>query len=466
MHKFGKPLRGVAQLGLLPSLGGTAPVCGAERTETRFLNRPGSLTVNELKRNIAQVWGFAQFLPVSARAGRRRLSPQQQLGFLREINVLANPRFGVDRTIGSILERLRVLYGAQSCLLVTFDASDERHYWRRADGLDPESASHRRVLAEELASLFLAEASTHAMIRRSRGLFSPSPFCSIYDVQTNRKIASRAGRDEKLNGFLEDDAFISVPLPLYTHESGRIFLTSRSRGFDASDIDFLSQVMGHLVPLLKNIELVDRLACDAAEEERRRIARDIHDSIIQPYIGLQMGIEALRRKTAVGESDLMPDIERLNHLCRAGTLELRAYVRQLKDSREREGSLLPAVRRFVAKFTTATGIEVQVKANSDIRIHDRLAAEIFQMVAEGLSNIHRHTFSQQATIHLGMHDPCFVVRIENLAPAEAKSHGEAAQKSPTFLPVSLSERARALGGSVGVEAREDGSAVVTIQIPL
>ena len=74
--------------------------------------------------------------------------------------------------------------------------------------------------------------------------------------------------------------------------------------------------------------------------------------------------------------------------------------------------LVPAIRRFAAKFTAATGIIVDVKATEEIGIKDRLAAEIFQMVTEGFSNIRRHTHSPRAEAELDYGKDFFVLNIE------------------------------------------------------
>src|SRR5262249_12277208 len=185
--------------------------------------------------------------------------------------------------------------------------------------------------------------------------------------------------------------FLSVPLSFPNRISGRISLmVNARRAFDESDVRFLKQAVDQVLPLVDNISLVNQLASAAAEEERRKIARDIHDSVIQPYVGLQIGLAGLREKLAASGSELSGDMERLMEVTNRGMADLRRQVATLKEKGEREGSLLPAVWRFATRFSEATGIAVQVEAEADIQVEDRLAAEAFQMVAEGLSNVRRH----------------------------------------------------------------------------
>jgi signal transduction histidine kinase len=79
---------------------------------------------------------------------------------------------------------------------------------------------------------------------------------------------------------------------------------------------------------------------------------------------------------------------------------LRNYLDQLKAAEVQDGVLLPAVRRFAANYTTLTGIRVQIKGDQNLHLNDRLAAEVFQMISEALSNIRRTHRPQQATVDI------------------------------------------------------------------
>jgi signal transduction histidine kinase len=115
-------------------------------------------------------------------------------------------------------------------------------------------------------------------------------------------------------------------------------------------------------------------------------------------------------------------------------------------------------RRFARKFAEATGIAVHVDAETALPVHDRLAAEVFQMVAEGLSNVRRHTHSAQAIVTLTCCDQHLRLSIAN---------DVAMDSAPTlFTPRSITERATALGGCAHVEWPEHGGTVIVVDIPL
>ncbi|HSH80624.1 MAG TPA: histidine kinase, partial [Herpetosiphonaceae bacterium] len=277
-----------------------------------------------------------------------------------------------------------------------------------------------------------------------------------YDVVSGERSDEGEPESAALAETLDAPCFATVPVRLRNETRGRLFLTA-CRPFDHGDPAFILQVIEHVAPVIENIRLVDRLASDAADEARQRIARDLHDSVIQPYIGLQIGLAACRQKLAAGNGNVEGDLERLLALTNEGIAELRGYVRGLKSGGAREASLIPAVRRFAARFGEATSIDVRVDAADNLQVNDRLAAEVFQLIAEGLSNIRRHTTSCKAAVELSTTDHRLCVRVENDL---ANGH-----PSPPFTPRSITERAAALGGHARVEQKADATAVV-VEIPL
>ena len=266
------------------------------------------------------------------------------------------------------------------------------------------------------------------------------------------------GTCEVIADVLDAPSFMAVPIHFANRRWGRLYVTMKGRRiFEESNAVFLQVAVESALPLIDNIRLVNQLASSAAGEERQKIARDIHDSVIQPYIGLQIGLAGVHQKLAGAGSELCRDVERLMELTNLGIADLRRQVSELKGRSADEGSLLPAVLRFAAKFSDATGITVRVEAEEEIRVEDRLAAETFQMVVEGLSNIRRHTQASHATVGLACRDGFLLLRIEN--------EGEG-RPCAVFSPRSIADRATALGGVASVLTRDNGATVVSVQVPL
>jgi signal transduction histidine kinase len=396
--------------------------------------------------------------------GDREIASKHRLVLLKEITRLSNPRFGIDRMIGTMMERLRAFHDAEACLMIMTDPASNQHWLRRADRRNPERAVVSEALPAETAELLLAAPLDQAVIyfgaqHMWERWWSPEANYYVYDTCEGRRIATAPALNEALIAMVDAESFISVPLHYFDSTTGRLYLTAaRRRAFSPADVGFLLQVIEQVVPVIENIRLVDQLASSAAEEERRRLARDIHDNVIQPYIGFQIGLAAVSQKLQTGTGDITNDIAQLVAITEHGIGDLRRYIHWLPDAGRRQSVLVVAVRRFVATFTEATHIAVQVDVASDLYINDRLAAEVFQMVVEGLSNIRRHTHAARAGIRLASQDDRLILLISNddvngIVPA-------------SFVPRSISERAAALGGQARVEHIAGGGAQVIVEIPL
>lgn len=94
-------------------------------------------------------------------------------------------------------------------------------------------------------------------------------------------------------------SLLSVPVRYHGETIGRLYVLSRQgRVFTLSDADFILQGLEQIAPVLDNILLVESLAPDAAHQERQRMAHDIHDSVIQPYLAMEIALSAITQKHA------------------------------------------------------------------------------------------------------------------------------------------------------------------------
>lgn len=387
--------------------------------------------------------------------GGAELELKRRLALLKQLTFTANPRFGVDRTIGHALQRILEFCDAQYCLLILSTETGTELY--RADRSDEK---HSKSRLEGPAHAWLLETPDHrfAVFNRQRRPWPrPLRYRSYGSSGEVEHLPQHTG--EMIADMLGARAFVSVPLRFGDHFKGRLVVASeKPDAFDANTAAFLAQVTNQVLPIIDNIRLVDRMASDASEEERRRIARSVHDRVIQPYFGLQIGLKALKQLLQDdGKHKPVVLLEQLTAMTSEGIDELRRYIFGLRESSSTESRLVDSIRRFAERFERATGIRVDVIDESpDLAANDRLIAEVFQMAAEGLSNVHRHTDSRNAQIRLGVLEDSLILRIEN----EVKEGF-----CLPFQPTSLCERSEALGGRTEVQCPQ-GRTVVRVEVPL
>jgi signal transduction histidine kinase len=201
-------------------------------------------------------------------------------------------------------------------------------------------------------------------------------------------------------------------------------------------------------------------ATTAIAQERRRISRDLHDSAIQPYLGLKLGLEALRRRLG-GAGIIEGEVDELIHMAGEGITELRRYVGNLKHRSDRASnrSVMQGLRGQARDFSELYGLRVEVVAECDVVVSGRLFDEVMQIVREALANIRRHTEATRAAINLRVARRLLVLDIEN-------DRGAVASAALEFHPRSIVERTRELGGRVRVWTTPAGNTVVGVQVPL
>ena len=422
----------------------------------------------ELNRLLLAPIGLLIFGYIIARWGGYHTELKNRLKLLKDVTVISNPRFGIDRTIKATLESIRHFYDAEACLLVIpGKGGDTESYqmYRVARGIYP-SRSAPPEIGSDAAAQFLSPSLVHAVIYRK----NKSSHARLFDVKNRVFSEAPSGTGDKLSGMLDAQRYLSIPV-YYRHQAvGRLYIVNGPTGFEGPEMEFMLQLMDHVTPVMENIRLIDNLASDAAETERRRIAHDIHDSVIQPYLGIQFGLSALDQKLESGDTGIRDNVQELLELTKHELAELRRFVWGLKAGEERMDVLLPAIERYAERFSLVTGITVDVEAHGKVKVNDRLAAELFQIVAEGLSNVRRHAVCRDARVEISCKETSLQLQIKNSRP-RAGSPVEVERVDGhdgvrAFRPHSIAERAAALGGDTQVFVDEKDYTVVSVGIPL
>ncbi len=202
---------------------------------------------------------------------------------------------------------------------------------------------------------------------------------------------------------------------------------------------------------------------DIREDERTRIAREIHDSLGQALTALKLQLSAAeeaasRESPALGtrlhETALMVD-DLVKSVRRIAT-ELRPPILDQLG--------LPAALEWLAHdFSRRTGIrcEPTIMPTNDA-ISTELATALFRIVQEGLTNISRHAGASLVQIGLGLKSQCVMLEISD----DGRGITEAATTGPGSLGIlGMRERAAALGGVLEVAPRSGGGTRVTAWFP-
>ena len=382
------------------------------------------------------------------------LTLNRRLASLRAFNALFNPRFNLEQLIDRVVRHLANIYSVDSYVLVIREASRPPKVFR-AD-LPAPMYQVSDATAQEISNLasVLNPAGT-LIYGGKRGLMPAAVFTTESHLDAEDKLCNEASAVAER---FDCVSFGSLYFVLRNGAWARLFVWANRHYLTSADLPFFHQLGEQMMPRIENVQLLDRLASEVAEAERHKISRDVHDSAIQPYIGLKFGLEALARKVPAGHP-LADDVARMVKMAANEITELRSFVKGLRgDGDPGRSALVPALGRQAARFTELYGITVDLDSPSELHISDRLATEVFHMVGEALSNVRRHTAASRAHIKLACDADTLTLRVAN--PLD---EGVSVK---LFTPRSIVERAYTLGGTCRVESDAGRDTVVVVEIPL
>ncbi len=384
------------------------------------------------------------------------IEQRRKLTMLVGVSKLSNPRFGVDHTIDNIMQLTAQFYRAHSCILVLREP-DHGAWSIRTSTLAQVATGHGAQLIDDtVAAPFMVFGADQIIFfaRNRNGVELCAALPASAGVAKHWAAAAPAGA-AAVADLLDTNSFISVPVPLRSG-AGRLYVLAGA-ALGKADAEFLSDIAAEAFPVIENIRLLDRLASNAAKREREKIAHDLHDSFLQPYIGLHHALRAILKKVD-GDDPLRQDIDKLSEMTGNVTADLRQLADTIRHRRSfDEPAFLGAVRGHTERLRQFYGLSIAVHVDGHLGINDRMATEIFQIVCEGTSNIRKHTSATRGSVTLSCVEGWLKLRIENECADEADRN---------FMPRSICERAAALGGSTCVERLASGATAVRVDIPV
>jgi signal transduction histidine kinase len=383
--------------------------------------------------------------PTVALLARPMTVLRERLDLVQVLESGIDPRRGLDELGRNLVGELRRATSADVAgLVLRGDLKAPAFLANTADGtfrLNPDA--HARL--ESLLATLPAEPTTHVASRWQR-------------PATSQQGSVRQAMSD-LSALLDARALTVVPLLRYGRVHGHVLLAGSGRGKCVRQFQALANAAVELQHLVEQAALVDQLQEEFAAYERVRIGRDLHDSAIQPYLGLKYAIESVAVRV-MPDDPLRPDLDGLVQLVAAEIDELRDMISGLRSGEPRgDNALVPSVRRQARRFATLFGIEVQADLPKELLTSRTLAGAVFHMVNESLNNARKHTAARRITLSLRSIGEEIVLRVRD------DGGSTLGRPMPDFHPASLAERAAELGGSVKVTRPDGLDTEVLITIP-
>jgi signal transduction histidine kinase len=204
------------------------------------------------------------------------------------------------------------------------------------------------------------------------------------------------------------------------------------------------------------------------DEERRRLALDLHDSTAQRLAALTMNLDLVGGAQAVLDARSRRALAESRSLAEQCSHEVRTLAYLLHPPMLDEMGLLSAVRWYVAGFIERSGIRVELDLQAVGRWPGSIETALFRVVQESLTNVHRHASTSTASIRLTSTADEVVLDIEDQGHGVRDLSLQRDALPPEVLGVGIQgmrERIRQLGGALDVRFTDTGT-TVRVHLPL
>ncbi len=388
-----------------------------------------------------------------------------QIDFFSRINATMQVDQGLAESLRLFLDELATTFQAEEALLLYRDTDLERIFlWRLKAGeserLVPESMPLSRTDG------FLLEDMDAAICWNSLN-GAGSGFG--WDRRNGRVIKNLPRLPGPAQQELNVRSFLTVAFDQEEEASGRIFLLNGRKPFQKQDLVWLESIAEHISPTLENIFLLRHLRARAIEAERSRIARDLHDGILQTLLSVEIQLDVLRRRVPAAPDQAVSGLASLQQTVKNEGAELRQIVTDLRPLRVQSADLVDLMRGFAERYRNESTVALDLLIDSaQLRAPDRVCREVFQIYREALNNIKKHAKASHVVVKLSQDDSRLVLVVDD----NGEGFSFAGRFSGDELdrlrlgPISIKERARTVGGVLTVESNPGHGARLTIEVPL
>lgn len=218
----------------------------------------------------------------------------------------------------------------------------------------------------------------------------------------------------------------------------------------------------------ENIGLYAKQIEKAHEEERKRIARDLHDETVQSLIAVNRRLEALSSLCAGNNPEIDEDLGKIRNEIERTTASIRTYIQDLRPPVLELLGLLPALRDLCGGIERESGIRIILDCTDDLKLVDRdreRALSLYRIVQEALGNSRKHSGASEIRIEISIAGGAAELMIGDNGKGFPERDKSDLLRSGKLGIVGMMERASLLGGTLKLSSTETGTRI-KIRVPL
>lgn len=230
--------------------------------------------------------------------------------------------------------------------------------------------------------------------------------------------------------------------------------------------DFLAGEIGYLSEEYDDLKEKQKLAIKVIqiqEEERRKVAREIHDGPAQSIANLVFRVELIENLLDKDINKAKAELTELKSLVRSSIQDIRKIIYDLRPMSLDDLGLIPTLARYIDKFVKETGIEINFTIiGNQKRLSNTYEVTIFRIVQEALNNIFKHARARSGKVRLeyGLDNINLLIIDDGIGFDPVEINGE------KYGLASMKERCTLLGGRINIESRPKRGTIIKVILPL
>ena len=263
-------------------------------------------------------------------------------------------------------------------------------------------------------------------------------------------------------------SFLGVPIVSRDEVIGAFYLTEkrgqRAAQFTDEDEELIRTLAAHAAIAIENARLHERSRELSTIEERKRLARELHDSVTQTLFSIGLTAEAAAELVESDPARARAQLGHLQELTRAAMTEMRSLIFELRPAELETEGLAAALRKHVEVLRRLYEQEIELRVDGDRRLPPDVEKGLLRIAQEALGNALRHAGAGHVELSLAARDSLVSIRVVD--DGQGFDPAEAATRSRRLGLTSMRERAEALGGVLAIESAPGKGTTISVEVKL
>lgn len=396
--------------------------------------------------------------------GRRIASEDRETDLLyRMIEIASSPSLDTETVLRGVGDLVSRAVGCETCFLYLWDSGRKRLVLRAAPPPFEHLTGRVELRLGEGIAGWAAEHREAVLLRRDA--IADPRYRPIPEVDGERFPAMLSVPVISRTGILI--GVINVHGPRAGH-------------FTEQDLRFVENTASLVAGGIENAELLQlaarkeealaalvRKTIQVQEEERRRVATEIHDGVTQQLVSIWFRVHACQRLLERGQiTEGLAELGATKELIDETLADARSAIYNLRPTTLDDLGLVAALNELAARFAAESGVKARVDAPAELRLPPFLETTLYRITQEALTNVKKHAAASRVTVRMtaGRRDVRLVVADDGRGfDVEAFRRS---RPTTSFGLAGMRERIELIGGSLDIAARPGRGTKLVIGVPI